>query len=85
MEKLFTKQAPQSAAYQPLATDELRKALSVVPGDANWNPTRILNDFYSALACCGCFLTVDEEEPTVRVIHHSVKQYMLDRVDGFKQ
>ncbi|KAL5372356.1 hypothetical protein DPSP01_013559 [Paraphaeosphaeria sporulosa] len=72
------------AAYRPLTTDELREALSVTPGDATWDPSKILNDVYSALACCGCLLAVDEEEFTVRVVHHSIKQYMLDGVDGVR-
>lgn len=72
------------AAYQPLTTDELREALSVTPGDATWDPSRILNDVYSALACCGCLLAVDEEELTVRMVHHSVRQYVLDGLDGVK-
>jgi ankyrin repeat domain-containing protein 50 len=32
---------------------------------------------YSILSCCGCLLTVDEEESTVRFVHHSVKKYIL--------
>ncbi|KAJ4333865.1 hypothetical protein N0V95_009320 [Ascochyta clinopodiicola] len=70
------------AAYRPLTTDELREALSVVPGDGNWDSSRALNDIYSALSCCGCLLTVDEEENTVRVVHHSVKQYILNEPCG---
>lgn len=66
------------AAYRPLTTDELREALSVTPGDATWNPSKLLNDIRSALACCGCLLVVDEEESTVRVLHHSFKQYLLN-------
>ncbi|KAF1958317.1 hypothetical protein CC80DRAFT_469265 [Byssothecium circinans] len=65
------------AAYRPLTKDELREALSVIPGDTVWTPSRLLNDVYAALACCGCLLTVDEEEATVRFIHHSVKQFLL--------
>jgi ankyrin repeat protein len=72
------------AAYRPLTTDELREALSVVPGDATWDSSRILNDVYSALACCGCLLAVDEEEFTVRVVHHSVKQYILNGSESAK-
>ncbi|KAF1944372.1 hypothetical protein EJ02DRAFT_398546, partial [Clathrospora elynae] len=72
------------AAYRPLTTDELREALSVVPGDATWDPSKILNNVRSALACCGCLLTVDEEESTVRVVHHSVKQYILSGLNGEK-
>jgi ankyrin repeat protein len=72
------------AAQRPLTTDELREALSVTPGDTDWDPSQILNNIYSALACCGCVLMVDEEELTVRVIHHSVKQYMLNGRGGVK-
>jgi ankyrin repeat protein len=72
------------AAYRPLTTDELREALSVTPGDATWDPSKLLNDVYSALACCGCVLAVDEETFTVGVIHHSVKQYISGGLDGVK-
>jgi ankyrin repeat protein len=72
------------AACRPLTTDELREALSVTPGDATWDPSKVLNDVYSALACCGCLLAVDEEEFTVRVVHHSVKKYILDGLGGVK-
>ncbi|EUC46760.1 hypothetical protein COCMIDRAFT_35627 [Bipolaris oryzae ATCC 44560] len=65
------------AACRPLTTSELREALSVITGDATLDPSRILHDVYSALACCGCLLDVDEEELTVRVVHHSVKQFTL--------
>ncbi len=67
-----------TVARRPLTTEELREALSVVPGDAVWNPTRLLNDVFSALLCCGSLLVVDEEELTVRFVHHSVKQFLLD-------
>ncbi|KAH7371516.1 hypothetical protein BKA66DRAFT_572757 [Pyrenochaeta sp. MPI-SDFR-AT-0127] len=66
------------AASRPLTADELREALGVVPGDTIWTPSRLPNDMYSALACCGCLLTLDEEETTVRFIHHSVKQFLLN-------
>ncbi|KAF2793318.1 hypothetical protein K505DRAFT_277134, partial [Melanomma pulvis-pyrius CBS 109.77] len=66
-----------SVAYQPLTRDELREALSVVPGDTVWNPSRLLNDVYSTLASCGSLLVVDEEDSTIRFVHHSVKQFLL--------
>ncbi|CAN9253185.1 unnamed protein product [Alternaria alternata] len=72
------------AAERPLTTEELREALSVIPSDADWDPSKMLNDVYSALACCGCLLTVDEEESTVRVVHHSVKQYILHGLNDAK-
>jgi ankyrin repeat protein len=72
------------AAERPLTTEELREALSVIPGDADWDPSKMLNDVYSALTCCGCLLTIDEEESTVRVVHHSVKQYILHGLNNVK-
>ena len=72
------------AAERPLTTEELREALSVIPGDADWDPSKMLNDVYSALTCCGCLLTVDEEDSTVRAVHHSVKQYILHGLNDAK-
>ncbi|KAI9668478.1 MAG: hypothetical protein M1829_005356 [Trizodia sp. TS-e1964] len=66
------------AARRPLTAGELREALSVVPGDAVWNPAKLLNDIYSTLTCCGSLVTVDEEELTIRLMHHSVKQFLLN-------
>ncbi|KAH7231838.1 uncharacterized protein BKA55DRAFT_524137 [Fusarium redolens] len=71
-----------TAAYRPLATDELREALSVVPGDPDWNPARMPNDIYAALACCGSLVVVDEETLSVKLIHHSVKQFLLSGPKG---
>ncbi|EWZ77527.1 hypothetical protein FOWG_18068 [Fusarium oxysporum f. sp. lycopersici MN25] len=66
-----------TAACRPLTTDELLEALSVVPGDPDWNPSRMLNDVYAALACCGSLVMVDEETLSVKLIHHNVKQFLL--------
>ncbi|KAI3328863.1 hypothetical protein HD806DRAFT_519243 [Xylariaceae sp. AK1471] len=68
-----------TVARRPLTTEELREALSVVPGDTIWNPARLLNDVFSTLACCGSLIIADEEELTVRFVHHSVKQFLLSR------
>jgi ankyrin repeat protein len=70
-----------TVAHRPLTAEELRDALSVVPGDAVWNPSRLLNDINLILTCCGSLLTLDEEERTIRLVHHSVKQFLLS---GFK-
>ncbi|KAK3378979.1 nacht domain-containing protein [Lasiosphaeria ovina] len=66
-----------TAAHRPLTAEELREALSVAPGETAWDPGRLLHDIYSALACCGSLVVVDEEEQSVRLIHHSVKQFLL--------
>lgn len=65
------------AARRPLTTDELREALSVTPGHDIWDPARLLNNVFSTLACCGSLIMVDEENLTVRLIHHSVRQFLV--------
>lgn len=65
------------AAFRPLTVEELQEALSVVPGITTWNPANSLNDIYSALACCGGLISINEEALTIKLIHHSVKQYLL--------
>lgn len=64
-------------ACRPLSTEELREALSVEPGNTNWDPSRLINDIYKVLSCCGSLIVVDEEDSTVRLVHHSLKQFML--------
>ncbi|OBT64449.1 hypothetical protein VE03_05766 [Pseudogymnoascus sp. 23342-1-I1] len=68
-------------AHRPLTAEELRDALSVVPGNAVWNWSRRINDVNLVLTCCGSLLTIDEEEKTIRLVHHSVKQFLFS---GFK-
>ncbi|OAF60108.1 hypothetical protein VC83_03189 [Pseudogymnoascus destructans] len=68
-------------AHRPLTAEELRDALSVDPGDAVWNWSRSLNNVNSILACCGSLLTLDEEEKTIRLVHHSVKQFLLSEFE----
>jgi ankyrin repeat domain-containing protein 50 len=69
-----------TTAKRPLTTEELREALSVIPGDAVWNPSNLLNDVFLTMACCGSLVIVDEEELTVRLVHHSVKQYLMHQL-----
>jgi hypothetical protein len=64
-------------AYRPLTTEELREALRVIPSDVIWDPAKLLNKVYSILACCGSLVAVDEEEWTIRLVHYSVKQFLL--------
>jgi hypothetical protein len=61
--------------------EELRETLSIIPGDAVWNPARLFNDVFSILTCCGSLIVVDKKELTVRLVHYSVKQFLLN---GFK-
>jgi ankyrin repeat protein len=68
-----------TAAFRPMTTEELREALSVTPGDTDWQASSMINDIISAIACCGSVLVVDEEEQTVRFVHHSFEQFLLQR------
>ncbi|KAJ5153419.1 uncharacterized protein N7482_009897 [Penicillium canariense] len=67
-----------ASAHHPLTLEELREALSVIPGDTTWNPSRLLNNIFDALTCCGSLLTLDEEGLTVRLVHSCVKQFLID-------
>ncbi|ETS79030.1 hypothetical protein PFICI_08883 [Pestalotiopsis fici W106-1] len=69
------------AAQRPLTTEQLREALSVVPYNTEWNPARLINNILSVLSFCGSLITIDEENLTVRFLHHSVKQYLLGDFD----
>lgn len=71
-----------TAAQSPLTAEELGEAIIVVPGDTTWNPGKALNDVFSVLACCGSLLIKDEEDFTIRFVHHSVKTFL---VDGYKE
>ena len=71
-----------TAAQRPLTAEELREAISVVPGDVAWKPAKLLNDVFSVLPCCGSLLIIEEEDLTIRLVHHSVKQFLLD---GYKE
>jgi ankyrin repeat protein len=79
-DQLYQKKILQlvAVARRPLTAGDLQEALSVVPGDTVWDPSQVLNDVQSVLTYCGCLLVIDEEESTVRFVHHSVKKFVLD-------
>ncbi|KAJ5096594.1 hypothetical protein N7456_007315 [Penicillium angulare] len=66
------------AAQRPLTIYEIQEALSVVPGEAEWDPSRNLNNIHSSLATCGCLIHIDEEEMTARLLHPSLKQFLAE-------
>ncbi|KAJ6036365.1 hypothetical protein N7540_000644 [Penicillium herquei] len=65
------------AAQRPLTISEMQEALSVIPGKTEWDPSRNLNNVYATLATCGCLINIDEEELTTRLVHPSLKQFLL--------
>ncbi|KAF2032540.1 hypothetical protein EK21DRAFT_98924 [Setomelanomma holmii] len=67
-----------TASQRPLTTEELREALSVIPGDTTRDPARLVNDVYAVLTTCGCLVITDEEELTLRFIHPTLKQFLVE-------
>lgn len=65
-----------SVAQRQLTVEELQEALSVTPGKINWNSSRLINNLYATLKCCGGLVTVDEETLAIHFVHHSVKHYL---------
>ncbi|EAU30431.1 predicted protein [Aspergillus terreus NIH2624] len=63
------------AARRPLTIYEFREVLSVIPGDTDWKPARLINNIRATLGCCGSLIIIDEEELTVRFAHHSIKHF----------
>ncbi|KAJ5295400.1 hypothetical protein N7508_010221 [Penicillium antarcticum] len=72
-------------AKRPLVVQELREALSVVPGDLDWKPDRLLNNIWSTLISCGSLIMVDEEQLTVHLVHSSVRRFLLEEFEEFKE
>ncbi|KAI0537192.1 hypothetical protein GGR58DRAFT_472920 [Xylaria digitata] len=65
-------------AKRPLVADKLREALSVAPYESSWTTEKMINNVYNALKCCGSLVLIDEEELTVRLIHQSVAQFLVE-------
>ena len=73
------------SAVRPLQEEEMREALSVIPGNTNWDASQLVNNIRSLLVCCGSLLILDEEDRSIRLIHHSVLQHLEEnyrRLDG---
>ncbi|KAK3331441.1 hypothetical protein B0H66DRAFT_97208 [Apodospora peruviana] len=69
-----------AGARRPLTLAELRIALHVQPGETDWSavPLSLPPDARAIIGLCGGgLLEIEEEDDTVRFIHHSVLQYLL--------
>ncbi|KAG5659682.1 hypothetical protein KAF25_002241 [Fusarium avenaceum] len=66
------------SARELLTTDQLREAVSVTIGDTTWDPSREIGDVHAILRFCGSLVMVDEEDDTVRFIHHSARSFCLN-------
>lgn len=69
------------AAMDPLTTEQFREAMSVTPGDTVWKSSHQINNIHALLKFCGSLILVDEEEETVRFVHHSARSFCLGNLD----
>lgn len=71
-----------AAAYKPLSLGQIREMAAVVKGIAVWDPHKQINDATKVLRYCGSLITVDEEECTVRFVHHSARKFCQGALGG---
>ncbi|KAI3584162.1 hypothetical protein IWW34DRAFT_800204 [Fusarium oxysporum f. sp. albedinis] len=67
----FSRILEQSAALGKKDQRRILELITAAYRDSDWNPARMPNDIYAALACCGSLVAVDEETLSVKLIHHS--------------
>ena len=60
---------------RPLRVDELCHALAVEIGSADFDPDNV-PPITTLLGCCQGLITVDKEASTVRLIHHTLREYL---------
>ncbi|KAF5683554.1 heterokaryon incompatibility protein het-E-1 [Fusarium denticulatum] len=63
---------------EPLTTEQLREAASIKTGHTIWSPQQHISNIQAVLRFCGCLVMVDEEDDTVRFIHHSARSFCLN-------
>ncbi|KAH7194274.1 hypothetical protein DER44DRAFT_844066 [Fusarium oxysporum] len=66
------------SARELLTIKQLREATSVVAGQTTWDPARQISRIERVLRFCGSLVMVDEEDETVRFIHHSARSFCLN-------
>ncbi|KAL4725862.1 hypothetical protein ACLX1H_006536 [Fusarium chlamydosporum] len=67
-----------AAAERPLTKNELRSALNINPGVTLWDPSTLALDPDAMVYCYSAgLLQIDEEDDTVRFMHHSVLRHLL--------
>ncbi|KAF4782021.1 hypothetical protein HER10_EVM0006578 [Colletotrichum scovillei] len=70
-----------AAAYEPLTSAQIGEMASVTVGDEAYDPSRRINNIDKVLGFCGSLIVVDEEEKTVRFVHHSAKSFCQPSID----
>ncbi|KAF5252822.1 hypothetical protein FANTH_2146 [Fusarium anthophilum] len=61
-----------------LTVEQLREAASVIVGQTTWNPAQQISQIERVLGFCGSLVMIDEEDKTVRFIHHSARSFCLN-------
>ncbi|KAH7183332.1 uncharacterized protein B0J16DRAFT_270224 [Fusarium flagelliforme] len=69
------------SAREPLTAEQLRQAASVTIGQTAWSSDGEINSIYSILKFCGSLVMIDEEEDTVRFIHHSARSFCTEKAN----
>lgn len=59
--------------------NELEEAISITPGDTEWDQSKLVNNILKSLESCGSFIVVDEELSTVHFAHSSIKRHLLSK------
>ncbi|KAL8949723.1 MAG: hypothetical protein Q9222_004199 [Ikaeria aurantiellina] len=71
-----------SHVRRPLQVDELSDALAIRSGLTSVNP-RYRPSQKTIIDCCHGLVNVDKESQTIRLVHYSVQQYLVDRKERF--
>lgn len=73
-------------ARRPLLLDELKEAITFGPGDQTWDNDKIPVDTNGKrfVQICGNLALLDGKAGTVRLAHHTIKQYLIStpKADG---
>ena len=65
-------------AKRPLTIDELKEAVAIRKGDKELNMERIpADDDSRILQCCANLILFDRTDHTIRLAHHTVRQFLL--------
>ncbi|KAK6703326.1 hypothetical protein SNK04_013229 [Fusarium graminearum] len=67
-------------ARELLTAEELRQAASVTIGQTLWDAEKEITSIHPVLKFCGSLVMVDEEDDTVRFIHHSARSFCLEEL-----
>ena len=73
-----------SHVKRPLTVDELCLALAIEPGSTDFNSDNV-PWILTLLGCCQGLITVDKDPSTVRLIHHTLQEYLSIRPDIFSR